>query len=209
MTNPLGVDRTDGTECAAEPKAESAAEPAAAAATGAATVAEPAAGDVSGHWRQAVAPLAHPHGQTVFARLVLGSDLDDALATIPRAKRAGTRASLAAAGLIDAQGMFQPRRFRALLAEAAPPRPTGIGRFVQRDRVVRFPSGVADRDEVIVWLAHRVLAPDESVDERELGARLGRHVDDIAYARRLLVDTGALERRPDGTGYRRASTPER
>jgi len=153
---------------------------------------------MSNEWRRVVAALDHEDRRRVYAEAVLG------LPGIPSARRVTSLAALRAAGLVDAAGAVIPDAFARLLAETAPVTRTGLDRWVRDDVLAEWPSRPADRAEVLAWLLERVLAEGESIAERELTHRLAALVPDAVAMRRALVDAGLLERRADGSRYRRA-----
>jgi len=162
--------------------------------------------DDDADWRPVIAALANGEARAAWARLVLGGSAPPANA---RERRAF--ALLEAAGLAarDDEGDYRAddavlRRLLAASA-AARPRPQGVDRFLRPDgRIDRFPSGSADRAELLAHVAEAALATDETVDERELTERLGRFADDPVTLRRYLVDAGLLARTPTGSEYTRS-----
>ncbi len=91
---------------------------------------------------------------------------------------------------------------RAALAAGGRARPTGVQRFLDAEgRIDRYPSGRADRDELLRWVAEHVLTAGEVVGEREVTDRLARFSGDPAALRRHLVDAGILERTRSGSEY--------
>ena len=92
--------------------------------------------------------------------------------------------------------------FAELLRESPPKAASGPERFLTGGRLTVLPRRSQDRAEVFGWLAGRVLAPGERLDERELTGRLAALADDPVALRRYLVDAGVLARTPDGRDYR-------
>ncbi|MGA5301702.1 DUF2087 domain-containing protein [Nucisporomicrobium flavum] len=68
-------------------------------------------------------------------------------------------------------------------------------------RLTSMPPTLSDRYEVLGELLSRFLALDGLYDEDEINKRLAEVTDDVAAVRRMLVDTGWLERDRAGTTY--------
>lgn len=150
-------------------------------------------------WRRMLAALANADTRAAFARVTLR------LPPAADAREARSLAALAAAGLVtevDGVPTVSEQGIRAALAAGARARPTGIERFLDADgRIDRYPSGQADRDELLHWVAERVLTPGEVIGERDVTERLSRFSGDPAALRRYLVDAGLLERTRSGSEY--------
>ena len=150
-------------------------------------------------WRRMLAALANADTRAAFARVTLGLP--------PEAGARGARAlaALAAAGLVadvDGVPVVSEEGIRAALAAGGRARPTGVERFLSADgRIDRYPSGQSDREELLRWVAARVLSAGEVVGEREVTDRLARFSGDPAALRRYLVDAGLLERTRSGSEY--------
>lgn len=157
--------------------------------------------------RRIHAALANPQTRELWARVVLGQDLRQLNAR----ERRGLD-QLEQAGLMrwEQEGPGIAARpvptevFRQLLSSGKAPTATGYERFLEKGRVVRWPSKAADKHGLILWIMRQCLAPGESVGERELSERIGRFSDDPALIRRYCVDLGELKRTPDGGSYHRA-----
>ncbi len=128
-------------------------------------------------WRRVVATLADPDRRLLYARLVVEG------APVPLAglDTAGRKrlAALAAAGLavIGEAGASAGDPFRALLSAEPAQRPTGPERFLNHGRLEVLPRTQRDRLEVFAWLADRVIAGAESLDEKAVTSparRVGR-----------------------------------
>lgn len=149
-------------------------------------------------WRRMLAALANADTRATFARVTLGLPLDG-----PRDARALD--ALTDAGLVaGAEGapVVAEDSIRATLASASRNRPTGPQRFLDAEgRIDRYPSGRADRVELLGWVAERALSAGEVVSEREVTERLARFTRDPAALRRYLVDEGLLERTRSGSEY--------
>ncbi len=94
----------------------------------------------------------------------------------------------------DAVDRLQP--ITALLADY----PQLRGNF-SHGRLTSLPPTLSDRYELIGELLTRFLALDGLCDEDEINRRLATVTDDVAATRRMLVDTGWLERDRAGTTY--------
>jgi hypothetical protein len=68
-------------------------------------------------------------------------------------------------------------------------------------RVKELPPTMSDRSELMGELLARFLDLDGLYDEAEINQRLAAVTDDVAGARRMLVETGWLERDRAGTTY--------
>lgn len=155
-------------------------------------------------WRAVIGALANPELRGLLAKLMLGEDVAADLESRAPSRRTKLREGLLRSGLVrDDDGVlaFDGSLLPAILAQAASPRPTGVDRFVRGGRIDRYPTGAADRAELLDWVAARVLAPGEVVAERALNDRLAAVTDDVAALRRYLVDAGLVERRRDGSEY--------
>jgi hypothetical protein len=94
----------------------------------------------------------------------------------------------------DAVDRLQP--ITALLADY----PQLRGNF-SHGRLTGLPPTLSDRYELIGELIARFLALDGLYAEDEINRRLAAVTDDVAGTRRMLVDTGWLERDRAGTTY--------
>ena len=68
-------------------------------------------------------------------------------------------------------------------------------------RVKELPPTASERSDLMGELLARFLDLDGLYDESEINQRLARVTDDVAGARRMLVETGWLERDRAGTTY--------
>lgn len=161
-------------------------------------------------WRGVIAALANPESRRVLGLLLAEKDASDYLASLPLQRRERVVRVLTAAGLLDVSGdalRLRVERFAEVLAAAPIERPTGIERFVINGRLEQYPAGADDRASVLHYLIDRAMPdPAELVDERTLTERLAMLTDDPVTVRRYLVDAGLLDREPDGSAYRRATS---
>lgn len=160
----------------------------------------------SASWRPVIAALANKDLQPVLGRMLLGDNLESALAGVAHSKRlrlvsALTRSGLITSEAIDAQ--LNRELFAELLAQAAEPKREGIHRFLDRGRIEQYPTSITERELLLTWVAERALDHDEVVDESTINARLEPFSDDTAALRRYLVDFGLIERSRDGAEYTR------
>jgi DNA-binding transcriptional ArsR family regulator len=68
-------------------------------------------------------------------------------------------------------------------------------------RLTSLPPTLSERSGLLGELLTRYLALDGLLDEEEVNRRLAEITDDVAAVRRMLVDTGWLERDRAGTTY--------
>lgn len=159
---------------------------------------------MSEQWRPVVAALANDRVREVYARLVLGSSADDALADLAPSRRRHIRAALLDAGLVTGDDLRPDAAVfaRVLAAASTRAKPTGALRFLSADgRLLAYPSQHSERHELLGIIARRTLAPGEVVTEPEINERLERVSDDVAVLRRYLVDHEFVERTRSGTEY--------
>lgn len=157
-------------------------------------------------WRPIVAALANPATRHVAARMMLGETLDAASADLSPSRRHRICRTLRAAGLVDADtGSFRSQALGDLLAASPTPKREGVDRFVRDGRITQYPADAADRRTLLVWVADQAFDTGEVLDEKTVTDRLREVSDRPVILRRHLVDSGILDRRPDGTGYTRAA----
>jgi hypothetical protein len=159
--------------------------------------------------RRLAAVLADPEMRAAYARVVLGSPLDDALAHLSPARRRKAATALTGSGLVavaaDGTASAPDAVFRAILAQQpATPPAQGVERFLRDGRIAQWPASPADLDALLRHVVAQVLGPDEVLDEKALTERLLRLTDDHALLRRHLVDAGLVLRTRSGSEYARA-----
>lgn len=156
-------------------------------------------------WRNVIAALANPHTRRLYATLLLGLDDSAVLDSHSPSRRRHVVESLLRTGTVTegADGRLSIREdaFGEILAQQPARRRTGVERFLVRGRIGQYPSSVGEREELLRWVAGRVLAADEILDERSLTERLADYTDDPATLRRYLVDFSIVERIRDGSEY--------
>jgi hypothetical protein len=147
-------------------------------------------------WQQILSTLASHRLRGLYAALVTGQRPE---------MTAKERQKLLASGLVRDDGgalAVAPDVFKAALAAARTPEPTGPERFLAGGLVV-LPHRAADRLELLGYLRDSVIAAGETMAEKELNARLAEFTTDVPMLRRAMVDYGFLIREPDGSAYRR------
>jgi hypothetical protein len=148
-------------------------------------------------WQRILSTLASHRLRGLYAALVLGQQPE---------LTAKERQKLLASGLVMDDGgalAVAPDVFKAALAAARTPEPTGPERFLAGGLVV-LPHRAADRLELLGYLRDRVITAGETMAEKELNAKLAAFTTDVPMLRRAMVDYGFLVREPDGSAYRRA-----
>jgi hypothetical protein len=171
------------------------------------------------HAAEILAQLASPPRLLALAELVRRgrdgatlAELADALG-LPMPKAADACARLVALGLATGAGAGVYRARPGALREAAAAvdrlqpvdalladYPQLSGNFAH-GRLVGLPPTLSDRYHLIGELFARFLDLDGLHDESEINRRLAAVTDDVAGVRRMLVDTGWLERDRAGTTY--------
>ncbi len=156
-------------------------------------------------WRNVIAALANPDTRRLYATILLGMDDSEVLESHSPSRRRHVIESLLRTGTVtvgtDGGLRIREDAFGEILAQQPARRRTGVERFLVRGRIGQYPSSVGEREELLRWVAGRVLAADEVLDERSLTERLGEYTDDPATLRRYLVDFSIIERRRDGSEY--------
>jgi len=157
-------------------------------------------------WRQVMAALAGADTRRVYARIVLGTPADDVGAGLAPARRDRAVAALLAAGLVERRddGALAASEtvFHEVLARQTMGRATGgVGRFLHRGRIERYPANPAERRELLAWIVGHVVRPGEELTEKQVNERLIQYTDDVPLLRRYLVDFGLLHRTRSGSAY--------
>ncbi|MDQ0849985.1 hypothetical protein QFZ65_001923 [Arthrobacter sp. B3I9] len=161
------------------------------------------------HWRRLVAALANKDARTAYAQIVLGAKLPDVLADLSDRRRNRALAALLESGLVEPTSAADELQaseaiFRNLLAQQ--PRrqaQTGLARFMRLGKIERYPANMADRRELLAWIAGEAVEPGEHLTEKQVNERLLSYTDDVVLLRRYLIDLGLLERTPSGSSYSR------
>ncbi|MGG7451350.1 DUF2087 domain-containing protein [Plantibacter auratus] len=152
-------------------------------------------------WRPLIAAIAHDDTRTVFAQIVLGErpDLGDSLRRIRATERCVD--TLRRAGVLDSEGAVDGGFLRRILVTSAPPKATGVERFLSSGRIVQYPANPDERARLLEYVASHALQPGEVINEQEMNERLRAFHPDVAALRRYLVDFEFVERTSSGTEY--------
>jgi hypothetical protein len=156
-----------------------------------------------------VAALANKDARTAYAEIVLGAKLPDVLADLSDRRRDRALAALLESGLVEPTSAADELEaseaiFRNLLAQQ--PRrqaQTGLARFMRLGKIERYPANMAERRELLAWIAGETVEPGEHLTEKQVNERLLSYTDDVVLLRRYLIDLGLLERTPSGSSYSR------
>lgn len=160
------------------------------------------------HWRRVMAALANEDARHAYAQIVLGTELAHVAADLGARRRERAIAVLLESGLIqptaDDEVEASETIFRDLLTQH-PKRQsqTGVARFMRLGRIERYPANLAQRRELLAWIASDAIRPGEDLTERQVNERLLSYTDDVVLLRRYLIDFGMLERTPSGSSYSR------
>ncbi|NKX49081.1 DUF2087 domain-containing protein [Arthrobacter deserti] len=157
-----------------------------------------------------MAALAGTDARKVYAQVVLDAPVPEIGAGLPAARRERAVAALLASGLVErtAGGRLAASEtvFREVLARQSMNRATGgVGRVLHGGRIGRYPANLAERRELLAWIAGHVVRRGEKLTEKQINERLIQYTDDVPMLRRYLVDFGLLERTPSGSVYSRAA----
>lgn len=160
------------------------------------------------HWRRVMAALANEDARHAYAQIVLGTELAHVAADLGARRRDRAIAVLLESGLVqptaDDELEASETIFRDLLTQQ-PKRSTqtGVARFMRLGRIERYPANLAQRRELLAWIASDAIRPGEDLTERQVNERLLSYTDDVVLLRRYLIDFGVLERTPSGSSYSR------
>jgi hypothetical protein len=161
------------------------------------------------HWRRVLAALANSDARTAYAQIVLGAKPPEVLVGLKDHRRNRAMAALLESGLVqqNASGELTAPEgiFRQLLAQQ--PRrqaQTGPDRFMRLGKIDRYPANMAERRELLAWIARQAMGPRENLTEKQVNERLLSYTEDVVLLRRYLVDFGLLERTASGSSYSRA-----
>ncbi|MBD3751379.1 MAG: DUF2087 domain-containing protein [Micrococcales bacterium] len=160
--------------------------------------------ETGNRWRPVIAALANPDVRVAFGLLLGGGDLTAYLDAKSPSRRAHIVRVLTASGAVRAEGgvlALEPTVFADILADVSRRKAAGIGRFLVNGRITQYPASLRERDDLLRWVAERVLEHGETVSEPVLTGRLRVLADDAALLRRYLVDAGFVDRSRDGAAY--------
>ena len=160
------------------------------------------------HWRRVIAALANNDARTVYARIVLGAKLPEAVADLKDQRRNRAVAALLESGLVDrnAGGELVASKavFRDLLTQQPRRQPQeGVARFMRLGRIERYPANKAERRDLLAWIVSDAITAGEGLTEKQVNERLLSYTDDVVMLRRYLIDFGLLERTRSGSSYSR------
>ena len=160
------------------------------------------------HWRRVIAALANNDARTVYARIVLGAKLPEAVADLKDQRRNRAVAALLESGLVDrnAGGELVASKavFRDLLTQQPRRQPQeGVARFMRLGRIERYPANKAERRDLLAWIVSDAITAGEDLTEKQVNERLLSYTDDVVMLRRYLIDFGLLERTRSGSSYSR------
>ncbi|MBT2522386.1 DUF2087 domain-containing protein [Arthrobacter sp. ISL-28] len=160
------------------------------------------------HWRRVMAALANNDARTAYAQIVLGARLPDVVAHLNDERRNRAIAALLESGLVERDAANELEAsgtiFRDLLSQQ--PRrqaQTGLDRFMRLGRIERYPANMAERRELLAWIAKEAIEPGENLTEKQVNERLLSYTDDVVMLRRYMIDFGLLERTASGSSYSR------
>jgi hypothetical protein len=155
-----------------------------------------------------LAALANNDARTAYAQIVLGAKAPEVLAGLKDHRRDRAIEVLLQSGLVERRasgGLAAPESiYRTLLAQQ--PRrqaQTGVDRFMRLGKIERYPANLAERRELLAWIAGEAMAPGENLPEKQVNERLLSYTDDVVLLRRYLIDFGLLVRTASGSSYSR------
>lgn len=160
------------------------------------------------HWRRVMAALANNDARTVYARIVLGTKLPEAVPDLKDQRRNRAVDALLEAGLVDRNAtgelVASEAVFRDLLTQQPRRQPeTGVARFMRLGRIERYPANKAERRDLLTWIVGDAIKAGEDLTEKQVNERLLSYTDDVVLLRRYMVDFGLLERTRSGSSYSR------
>lgn len=160
------------------------------------------------HWRRVVATLANKDARTAYAQIVLGAKLAGVVADLNDQRRNRAIAALLESGLVERNAANELEAseaiFRDLLTQQPRRQPqAGVARFMRLGRIERYPANMAERRELLAWIAREAIEPGEHLTEKQVNERLLSYSDDVVMLRRYMIDFGLLERTPSGSSYSR------
>jgi hypothetical protein len=167
-----------------------------------------ASGHSGPHWRRVAAALANRDARMAYAQIVLGAKPPDVLSHMHGQRRTRAIGVLLEAGVVERTGTNELEAsgtiFRDLLTQQPKRLPqTGVARFMRLGRIERYPANMAQRRELLAWIASEAIQPGEKLTEKQVNERLLSYSDDVVMLRRYLIDFGLLRRTPSGSSYSR------
>jgi hypothetical protein len=160
------------------------------------------------HWRRIVAALGNQDARTAYAQIVLGAKLSEVLAGARGQRRSRAINALLEAGLVERTAGDDLEASSSIFTNLLAQQPkrlaqTGVARFMRLGRIERYPANMAERRELLAWIAREALQPGEVLTEKQVNERLLSYTDDVVLLRRYLIDFGLLERTRSGSSYSR------
>lgn len=160
------------------------------------------------HWRRVVAALANNDARTAYAQIVLGAKLPELVANLNDQRRNRAIAALLESGLIERDAANELAASETIFRDLLTQQPrrqaqTGLDRFMRLGRIVSYPANMAERRELLAWIASEAIEPGEDLTEKQVNERLLSYTDDVVMLRRYMIDFGLLERTRSGSSYSR------
>jgi hypothetical protein len=160
------------------------------------------------HWRRVVAALANNDARTAYAQIVLGARLPDVVADLNDQRRNRAITALLESGLVERDAANELEASGTIFHDLLTQQPrrqaqTGLDRFMRLGRIERYPANMAERRELLAWIAKEAIEPDENLTEKQVNERLLGYTDDVVMLRRYMIDFGLLERTASGSSYSR------
>jgi hypothetical protein len=160
------------------------------------------------HWRRVVAALANNDARSAYAQIVLGAKLPDVVAGLNDRRRNRAIDALLESGLVERNAANELEASGAIFRDLLTRQPRrqaqiGLARFMRLGKIDRYPANMAERRELLAWIASEAVAPGEHLTEKQVNERLLSYTDDVVMLRRYLVDFGLLQRTPSGSSYSR------
>jgi hypothetical protein len=160
------------------------------------------------HWRRIVAALGNQDARTAYAQIVLGAKLPEVLGGVQGRRRSRAINALLEAGLVERTAGDDLEASSSIFSNLLAQQPkrlaqTGVARFMRLGRIERYPANMAERRELLAWIAREAIQPGEILTEKQVNERLLSYTDDIVLLRRYLIDFGLLERTRSGSSYSR------
>ncbi|QKW05846.1 DUF2087 domain-containing protein [Streptomyces sp. NA04227] len=156
-----------------------------------------------------LAALADPERQRLYARIVLGQlpprEVEEVRRPLARLVQAGLVRRAEDGSLYADPGVFR----RPPPPEAAPDVPRALVGFFAGGRLTAIPVRRSVRQELLVHLTAKYLAPGRTYTEQEVNEAFAEVHEDTAALRRYCVCEGLLVRERDGSRYRLAEASDR
>jgi hypothetical protein len=160
------------------------------------------------HWRRVMAALANDDARHAYAQIVLGTELAHVAVDLGARRRDRAIAVLLESGLIQPTAENEVEASETIFRDLLTQHPkrqsqTGVARFMRLGRIEQYPANLAQRRELLAWIASDAIRPGEDLTERQVNERLLSYTDDVVLLRRYLIDFGMLVRTPSGSSYSR------